>query len=161
MKKENIKTMIELALSIAVCLSAGIIGSLFTTPALPEWYAHLHKPLFTPPSWLFAPVWTILFILMGIAAFLIWKKGLKNKEVRLALDLFGIQLALNIFWSIAFFGLKSTLGGFLVIIILWLAIFLTIKRFYKLSGTAGLLLLPYIVWVSFAALLNLMFWLGN
>src|SRR4030042_2496429 len=97
----------KLIISVLVCLSAGFIGSVFTTPAIPTWYATLNKPFFNPPNWIFAPVWTLLYLSMGIGAFLIWEKGFKKKEVRIALLIFALQLALNIKWSFLFFGFKS------------------------------------------------------
>lgn len=146
--------IVKLVVSIIVCQAAGLIGSLFTTPAIPTWYASLRKPVFTPPNWLFAPVWTTLFLLMGIALFLIWRKGVGMPGVKMALIIFFIQLLFNIFWSIAFFGLKSPLLGLIVIVILWIAILLTIINFYRISTIAGLLLVPYILWVSYAGILN-------
>jgi benzodiazapine receptor len=145
---------LKLAACIVICQLAGFVGSIFTTPAIPEWYATLNKPSFTPPNWLFAPVWLTLYTLMGIAAFLVWQKALTTPKVKTALGLFAFQLFLNALWSVLFFGLRSPLAGLLEILILWLVILLTILFFVKLSRVAALLLLPYIVWVSFAALLN-------
>ncbi len=147
------KNPLKLILSIGLCLGAGGVGSIFTTSAIPTWYAILNKPLFSPPNWIFAPVWTILFILMGISLYLVWiaKDRLKQK----AFNIFFVQLALNVLWSILFFGMKNPLFAFFDIIVLWIAIFLTIKSFYKIDKLAGNLLIPYIAWVSFAALLNL------
>jgi tryptophan-rich sensory protein len=146
--------IIKLAVSILICLSAGFVGSIFTTPSIPGWYASLQKPSFSPPNWLFAPVWTILYALMGISLYIIWSRGLQNNKVKNAVFAFGIQLLLNTLWSILFFGLKSPFLAFLEIIILWFAILITIIKFYKISKKAGLLLLPYIFWVSFALILN-------
>ena len=153
---EHIKAIdiIKLAISICVCLAAGFIGSIFTTASIPTWYTTLEKPSFNPPNWLFGPVWTILFILMGISAFLVWRVGLSEPDVRIALIIFIIQLILNAFWSVAFFGLRSPIAGLIVIIILWIAIFLTILSSAKVSIAAGILLIPYILWVSFASILN-------
>jgi len=147
--------------SILICQIAGGIGSLFTSPAISTWYAALQKPSFNPPNWLFAPVWTILFLLMGISLYLIWIRGFKNKETKIALFIFAVQLILNTLWSILFFGLKFPLYAFIEIIILWLAISLTIISFYKISKTAAYLLLPYILWVSFASYLNYSIWMLN
>jgi len=146
--------IIKLAISIGVCLTAGFVGSIFTSASIPTWYMSLEKPSFNPPNWLFAPVWTMLFILMGISAFLVWRDGLSERNVRIALIIFIIQLILNTFWSVAFFGLRSPIAGLIVIIILWIAILLTILSFAKVSMTAGILLIPYILWVSFASILN-------
>ncbi len=151
----------KLIIAIVVCQLAGVVGSLFTYPSIPTWYATLEKPVFSPPNWLFAPVWITLFVLMGISAYLIWNKGLENREVKIALSIFGIQLVLNALWSFLFFGLKSPFYAFIEIIILWVAIALTIMKFLKISKKAGLLLLPYIAWVSFAAILNFYIWILN
>lgn len=148
-------------LSIIICELAGIIGTFFTVSAIPTWYMTLARPALNPPSWVFGPVWTILYALMGIAAFLIWKKGLGRPDVRKALSVFGLQLILNALWSIVFFGLHSPLWAFVNIIALWLAIIWTMVLFYKLSRPATWLLLPYILWVSFAAYLNYSIWILN
>lgn len=141
--------VIKYIISIFICLSAGLVGSVFTTPAIPGWYANLNKPSFSPPNSLFAPVWTILFILMGISLALIY-----NKKNKVAVRIFAVQLILNTFWSILFFGLKSPGLAFVEIIFLWLAIILTIIKFYKISKPAAYLLFPYLLWVSFASFLN-------
>jgi benzodiazapine receptor len=145
----------KLVVSIVACQAAGAIGSIFTTPAIPTWYAALEKPFFTPPNWLFAPAWITLYLLMAIAAFLVWRQGLGQKGVNSALLVFLVQLVLNALWSVVFFGLHSPLWGAVVILALWVAILLTIIRFFKLSTAAGALLLPYILWVSFASALNI------
>ena len=152
---------IKLVISIAICLLAGVLGSVFTTPAIPTWYATLIKPSFSPPNWVFFPVWTTLFMMMGISLFLVWQRGLKDQQVKTALSLFGVQLVLNILWSAAFFGMRSPLAGLIDISILWIFILLTIMNFMKLSRTAGILLIPYILWVSFAAVLNFFIWRLN
>jgi len=146
--------ILKLMTAILFCQVVGVVGSLFTYPSIQTWYATVRKPDFTPPNWVFAPVWIILFVLMGISAYLIWIKGLENKNIRIALLIFGIQLVLNGLWSFLFFGLQSPLYAFFEVIILWLVILLTITKFSKISKTAGLLLIPYIIWVSFAAILN-------
>ena len=161
MKSTKTVNIIKLVVSILVCQCAGIIGSVFTTPAIPTWYAALQKPVFTPPNWLFAPAWITLYLLMGIAAFLIWRVGLENRRVRTALIIFLVQLVLNSLWSVAFFGMQSPLYGFIVIIILWLAILLTILLFARISAVAAWLLVPYILWVSFASALNISIWVLN
>lgn len=146
--------ILKLSLSIFICLGAGFIGSVVTTPSIPTWYAVLQKPAFNPPNWIFAPVWTVLYILMGISAYLIWDKGFRKKEVKIALLIFGLQLILNSFWSIIFFGWHLPLYAFIELILLWLAILWTIIYFYRISRSASYLLMPYILWVSFAAALN-------
>jgi tryptophan-rich sensory protein len=141
----------KLVVSIAIPLIAGFIGSLFTTKSIPNWYATIQKPAFNPPNWIFGPVWTTLFIMMGIALYLVWTSGKLNNS---ALWIFGIQLGLNALWSILFFGLHSPLWAFVDIIALWFAILATIISFYSVSATASYLLVPYILWVSFATILN-------
>lgn len=141
--------------AIFVCQLAGILGSVFTFSAITDWYAYLNKPFFSPPNWVFGPVWTTLYFLMGVSLFLVWNKGLKDAGRLRAVKLFGFQLVLNFFWSVIFFGLKSPLLAFIEILVLWYLIFLTIKAFYKISATAAYLLIPYLAWVSFASILNL------
>lgn len=137
---------------------AGVIGSILTGPSVPVWYTGLQKPAFAPPNWLFAPVWITLFTLMGISLYLVWEK---KENIKVPLILFGIQLILNIVWSLLFFGLQSPFYALIEIIILWIAILLTIVSFYKVSKRAGILLLPYISWVSLATILNYYIWLLN
>jgi len=153
--------MLRLVLSILLCQSAGVVGAFFTRRSISEWYAHLNKPAFNPPSWVFAPAWVTLYTLMGIAAFLIWRKGLKTAGVRSALAVFLFQLILNSLWSVVFFGGRSILGGLVVIVCLWLAIVWTIKSFHAISKPAAALLIPYIAWVSFALVLNVALLLLN
>jgi len=148
------KNFLRLLLSISVCLLIGFLGSLVTTPSVSTWFSTLTKPSFSPPNWLFAPVWTMLFILMGISLYLVWNKGLKKKAVKEALVIFGIQLVFNFLWSFIFFGLHRPLLAFLEIIILWLLILQTFLKFRKISSLAGYFLLPYLIWVTFAAFLN-------
>jgi len=144
-----------------LCLGAGALGSVITVQNIPTWYAALNKPAFTPPNWLFGPAWTALYILMGIAAFLVWKAGTGKPEVRAALWVFLAQLVLNAIWTPLFFGAHWLLLSYLEMILLWLFILWTIVKFYRISAAAGLLLVPYILWVSFASFLNLSFWLLN
>lgn len=148
-------------ISMIICLGVGSIGTIFTLSSIPTWYAGLTKPAFTPPNWLFGPAWTLLYALMGIAAYIIWAKGLNKREVRIAFSIFLAQLVLNAVWTPIFFGLHWLLLAFIEIIVLWLMILWTIIKFYRLSAPAGWLLLPYILWVSFAAALNLSVWLLN
>jgi tryptophan-rich sensory protein len=150
----SLKKIGQLIIAIGVCESAGVIGSLFTFDAITDWYSMLQKPALNPPSWLFAPVWTVLYALMGISAFLIYQKGWKQKEVKRALVVFGIQLFLNAIWSIIFFGLRLPGLALIDIVLLWMAILVTIITFAKISKPAAWLLLPYLAWVSFAAYLN-------
>lgn len=152
---------VKLAIAIIVSQMAGIIGAVFTSSAIPVWYAGLVRPEFAPPNWVFGPVWTTLFAMMGVAAFLVWKKGLGRKDVRLALGVFGGQLVLNTLWSILFFGLQSPGAALIEIGVLWLAILATIIVFYRISKPAAWLLVPYILWVSFASFLNYSIWALN
>jgi len=161
MQNMSIRDILKLVVSIVACLAAGAIGSVFTRSAIPTWYATLEKPTFAPPNWLFAPVWTLLYIMMGIAAFLVWRQGLENRQVRIALIVFLIQLVLNALWSVVFFGLESPLYGLIVISVLWVAILVTAIIFFKISRVASVLMWPYLLWVTFAAVLNSSIWLLN
>lgn len=157
----KLNNFLKLVISVVVAEGAGLIGAIFTTPAISSWYVFLHKPQLAPPNWVFAPVWTLLFLLMGTAAFLIWKKGLERRDVKIALGIFIGQLALNTLWSIIFFGLHNPGAALVEIILLWLAIVVAIIAFTKISKPAAWLLVPYILWVSFAAYLNYSIWLLN
>lgn len=140
--------------SVLLCNCAGLLGSLFTTTGPGSWYSTLIKPAFNPPAWIFAPVWTLLYILMGISLYLVIMEGIKGRDVRIPLLVFTIQLILNLLWSYAFFGLESTFFGLLVIILLWISIVATMILFYPVRKAAAWLLVPYILWVSFATLLT-------
>lgn len=157
----KINNTFKLIIAIVVSESAGIIGSIFTIPSISSWYAGLIKPDFAPPNWVFGPVWTTLFALMGIATFLIWREGWNRKDVKIALGVFIVQLVLNTFWSVIFFGLQNPGAAFVEIIFLWLAILATIIVFAKISKPAAWLLVPYILWVSFAGYLNYSIWILN
>jgi tryptophan-rich sensory protein len=150
-----VKQWWKLPLSILICELTGLIVTPLTIASIPTWYQTLNKPFFNPPNWLFGPVWTLLYFMMGISMYLIWKLDLKKKQVGIALQLFWLQLGFNAFWSILFFGLRQPLIAFFDIIALWITIAFTIRRFTSLSKPAAYLLVPYMGWVSFAALLNL------
>jgi len=178
----------KLLISIIICELAGIVGSSFTIPEIGapsgSWYKNLHTPGFNPPNWIFGPVWTLLFVLMGISLYLVWSKkfvvanefkGKQNKiwnslskellsgswqKANIVL-IFITQLVLNVLWSIIFFGMHSPGAAFFEILMLWFAILFTIINFYRVSKTAALLLLPYILWVSFAGILNCFIWILN
>lgn len=152
---------LKVILSIVFCLLVGAIGSFFTAPAIPSWYAYLNKPFFSPPNWIFAPMWTILYILMGISFYLIWSNAKKGKSKNEALGNFYVQLILNFVWSPIFFGMKNLGLAFIVIVLMWMFILRTIQSFAKLNKKASYLLYPYIAWVSFASILNLSVWLLN
>jgi len=157
----NSSDIIRLIVSILVCEGAGVIGSIFTVRAIPTWYTTLKKPAFTPPNQAFGPVWLTLYLLMGIAIFLVWRHGLTESGALTAFIIFWVQLVVNILWSVVFFGFKSLVGGVVVIIILWILILATILSFWGVSNLAGGLLLPYIVWVSIASYLNVGIWRLN
>lgn len=164
MKKND---WLKLVSAIVISQCAGLIGSLFTFSAIPNWYATIVKPSFNPPSWVFGPVWTTLYVLMGISAFLIWSsfakatEGQARKKIKIALIIFGVQLVLNALWSIIFFGFHQIGWAFAEIILLWLVIVLTMIVFAKISKPAMYLLIPYILWVSFAGFLNFTLWQLN
>lgn len=140
---------------VIACELVGIAGSVFTIGSIPTWYKTLNKPFFSPPNWIFGPVWTTLYLMMGISAGLIWLKGLKSKKVKKALSYFLIQLFLNFTWSIIFFSLHQPLLAFINIVLLWLSILMIMIKFYRIFKPSAYLLIPYILWVSFAAVLNL------
>ncbi len=155
--------MKALTILVWVCIAflAALAGQLATGPAIGAWYVTLTRPAIAPPNWVFAPVWTILYIMMGIAAGLVWQLGAGKPAVRLAIGLFLVQLVLNALWSYLFFGWHLIGLAFIELIVLWLVILWTLIRFYALSPAAGLLLVPYLLWVSFAAVLNFYFWWLN
>lgn len=140
--------------SILFCQLSGILGAFFTISAIPTWYADLTKPFFNPPNWLFGPVWTILYTLMGISLYLIWVKPIKLQLKKPAIRVFLLQLGLNFLWTPIFFGVQSPEWALINIILMWLSIVATIIRFYSLNAVAAALLIPYLLWVSFASFLN-------
>ena len=146
--------MLKLLISIVVCHMAGVMGGLFTRNSIPGWYENLKKPFFTPPDWVFGPAWITLYTMMGIALYAIWRKGWGAPGVKQALAIFILQLTLNSLWTVVFFGGRSILGGMVVIVFLWLAIAWTMAVFFNLAKAAFLLFVPYILWVSFALVLN-------
>ena len=149
-----------LALFVLGSLAAGFLGSIATTPNIPTWYAGLAKPPLNPPSWLFAPVWTTLYVLMGVAGFLVWQRR-DHPAAKTGLALFGVQLGLNLAWSWVFFAFHALGLSVVVIAALWLSILGTIERFYRVRPLAAYLLVPYIAWTSFAAYLTGAFWYLN
>ena len=143
-----------LAVFIAIALLAGWLGSMATTPNIPTWYAGLEKPSFNPPNSIFPIVWTALYVLMAVAAWLVWRAPASPPQRRAALVLYFVQLAVNVAWSFAFFGAQSPLAGLVVIAVLIVAIVATVLAFRRISGLAAVLLLPYLAWVAFATVLN-------
>ena len=152
---------VKLVISVALPLAVGGLSGYATARGVSTWYPTLIKPSFNPPAWVFGPVWTLLYIMMGIAAFLVWRRGLDADGVKIALTVFAIQLALNGLWSILFFGLQAPGWALAEIILLWMAIGITTLLFWRVDPTAGLLLLPYWAWVSFATVLNASLWWLN
>jgi len=144
----------------ALCNAAGALGSLFTLQAVPTWYAGLAKPSWNPPAWVFGPVWTVLYVMMAVSAWLVWR-GQCGPARTLALRWFLLQLLINAMWSPVFFGGRNPAAGFVVIVALWVSIVITLARFWKLSRPAAILLVPYLAWVSFASALNLALWKLN
>lgn len=152
---ESMKHIPKLIISIIGCELVGIVGSIFTFSSIPSWYATLNKPSFSPPNWIFGPVWTILYFLMGVSFYFIWQQGWKKKKVRTARNYFLVQLGLNFIWSPIFFGFKSPSLALLMIVAMWVLTILTIKKFYSLSKWSAYLLVPYLFWISFATILNI------
>ena len=156
------KNVLKLIISIILVWIVAGLGSLFTASSVSTWFTTLAKPSFSPPNWLFGPVWTILYLMIGIALFLVWTTKANKILKRKAYYIFGIQLILNTMWSVAFFGAHNPFLAFIIIVLLWISILLNIIEFYKIKKSAGLLLLPYILWVSFAAVLNFaIYWLNR
>lgn len=152
------KQLTYIAISVAICLTIGFLSSFATQSSVNDWYAGLNKPSFNPPNWIFAPVWTILYVMMGVAAGIVWAKGVYHIWVKTALYHFGIQLLFNALWSIIFFGFKNPFAALLVILTLLVLLIFTIKWFKVVSKTAAYLLLPYLLWVCFATALNYKIW---
>jgi len=157
---KNISIAAGAIASIIIAQTAGIVGSIFTAPSIKTWYEFLEKPFFSPPNWLFAPAWVLLYTLMGIAAFLVWRKK-ENPARKETLELYILNLILNAFWSVLFFGLKNPGIAFFEIMTLWIVILIVMMKFFKIEKTAGILFIPYILWVTFAAILNLAVWRLN
>lgn len=147
-------------LSLFIPQFAGLIGSIVTFPAIDTWYKTLNMPPIAPPNWVFGPVWTILYVLMGVSLFLVIKDG-KSKKVEEATTYYFAQIIVNVLWSFAFFGLKSPLLGFLTILLLAFLIIMTIRKFASISKVSSYFLYPYIAWVSFATILNFWIYLLN
>lgn len=150
---------IKITLSIIVCLAVAFLGSVATQSSVGGWYTNINKPFFNPPNWLFGPVWTLLYIMMGVSAGLVW--NVKNNLFNKAMFWFGAQLLFNLSWSFAFFYFESPLSALVVIGLLWVSIYMSIKKFYPISKTAAYLLIPYLLWVSFATALNFEIWRLN
>jgi translocator protein len=157
----NISRPIKLTLSVMVCVLTGTASSFFTVSSVSTWYETLNRPVLNPPSWVFGPVWTVLYILMGVSLFLVWSRGVRAGKEWVAIGVFVFQLVLNFFWSIAFFGAQNPALALINILLLWFSILITMILFYRLSKTAVYLLVPYLFWVTFATYLNYSIWLLN
>ncbi|HNP31765.1 MAG TPA: tryptophan-rich sensory protein [Flavobacterium sp.] len=153
--------IIKIVLVVLVCVSLGFLSGMVTRDSVTTWYPTLIKPFFNPPNWIFAPVWTLLYIMMGIAAGLVWTSDSDEKAIKKALGFFVIQFGLNALWSYIFFGLHNTMLALIEIIVLLLLIYDTYTAFKKIDKTAGMLLLPYLAWVGFATILNASIWWLN
>ncbi|MBP6040477.1 MAG: tryptophan-rich sensory protein [Flavobacterium sp.] len=153
----------RIAIGVIICLAVGYLSGMVTRTSITTWYATLVKPSFNPPNWIFAPVWTSLYVMMGIAAGLIWNQIPSQKEaVTKALQFFAIQLVLNALWSYLFFGMHNLMLATIEVVLLWLMIFETYSQFAKINKTASYLMLPYLAWVSFASVLTAsIWWLNN
>lgn len=145
--------VLSLIISIAICQLAGIVGSIFTFSAIPNWYTNLRKPSFNPPNWIFGPVWLTLYTMMGVSLYLVWQRR-AVANVWPAIIFFLIHLGVNALWSVVFFGQKNISGALIIIVVLWLMIVGSIFLFWQIDKTAAYLLIPYLFWVSFASALN-------
>lgn len=150
-----------LIISLLIPQLAGLIGAVFTSPNIASWYNLQAKPALAPPNWVFGPVWTTLFILMGLALYLVWSSRDHTQRARWAYNIFGLQLILNVLWSALFFGMRAPAYAFVEVILFWFAILVNAIVFYKISKLAGLLLIPYLLWVGFASYLNYEIWQLN
>ncbi|THD69778.1 tryptophan-rich sensory protein [Robertkochia marina] len=155
------KTITRISIAVVICLLVGFLSSFATQSSIDTWYVTLNKPDFNPPNWVFAPVWTLLYIAMGVAAGLVWARGFYHKWVQTALYHFGFQLMFNALWSVVFFGFQKPFWALMVILTLLILIILTIKWFRVVSKPAAWLMVPYLLWVSFATVLNFSIWWLN
>jgi benzodiazapine receptor len=157
----RLQSILGLLVSLGVVFFVAFIGGWMTSTSVDLWYLTLIKPEYIPPNWIFAPVWTTLYILMGVSAWLVWDSGDEDMYISEALTVYGMQLALNLSWSYFFFYEKSLLGGLVVIAVLWLMILCTLLMFWRSHFWAACMLIPYLLWVSFAAWLNYKIWQLN
>lgn len=157
----KLKRPMLLVFSFGLVFATAVLGSSATGPNIATWYVLLKKPSFNPPNWVFGPVWTVLYVLMAIALYRVWRKGFKKPEVKSSVILFLVNLILNASWSIVFFGFKNITFSLIIIFVLWFVILKLIKEFKVIDKLAGKLLIPYILWVTFASVLNFSIWLLN
>ncbi len=161
METATLRDLRRLSTAVVLCVGAGGVGGIATARSVKTWYPTLKKPPFNPPSGIFGPVWTLLYLMMSVSLWLTWRKKSEDAQIDPALRLFALQLILNVLWSFIFFRLRSPRGAFVEIVILWVAIVLTIRAMAQVSRVAALLMLPYLLWVSFASVLNLAIWRLN
>jgi tryptophan-rich sensory protein len=160
-KIRHFRIALRVITAVLICEIVGFIGAFFTVNALTTWYVAIAKPSWNPPTWIFGPVWTLLYTLMGISLYLVWEKARTTREGKEAMVLFGIQLLLNILWSVIFFGLQDPRLSLFEIVLLLASIIATTVLFWRIHKMAGILLIPYIAWVSFATILNFAIWRLN
>jgi benzodiazapine receptor len=153
--------LLSLIVSLLITQGIAATASLFTISQIPGWYRTLNKPSFNPPNWLFGPVWTVLYIMIAIAAYMVWQRRVGNPLFSKARISYFVQLLLNFSWSAVFFGMHQIVGGLVVIALLIVSIVINIYYFSKFSKAAAWLLVPYLLWVSFASVLNLYIYLLN
>ena len=161
MNSFSVREIPKLIASILVVFLAGAVGTIYTLKEITTWYVSLIKPSWTPPNWAFGPIWSTLYVLMGISLFLIWREGLERKDVKIAILVFAIQLLINVVWSITFFATHNIFGGLVMVIILWISILINILVFYRISKPAAIILIPYLIWVTIAGYLNYTVFLLN
>jgi translocator protein len=161
MNKNTLRKAVEIFIAMALCHSAGIIGSVFTIKSVNTWYAELAKPAFKPPNWLFGPVWLTLYTMMAVSLYIVWRDRKRTTGSKTALSIFTVQLILNALWTPVFFGAHLLFPAFVIIFLLCVAIIATIAAFSKCSRGAALLLVPYLLWVMFASVLNYSLWILN
>ena len=154
------RSWMSLLAFIAICVAVEVVGGLLTSLSVKSWYQTISKPSWNPPSWIFGPVWTALYLSMAFAGWLVWKERV-TRNIQVAMMLFGIQLFLNLLWSGFFFGLRNPMLAFFDIALLWMAILATAIAFWYIRPIAGILLTPYLAWVGFAAVLNFSIWRMN
>jgi len=159
--KRDSRQWLMLAIFVSICIAVGGFGAIYTESPRAVWFDTLRQPDWSPPAWLFGPVWAILYLFMAVAAWLVWRNARSYRQTAGALILFGIQLALNLAWSGIFFGLRSPGAAFIEILILWVAIVATMIAFWRVTRLAGLLFVPYLLWVTFASALNYAIWQLN
>ena len=142
MNSFNIREIPKLIVSILVVFLAGAVGTVYTLKQITTWYVSLIKPSWTPPNWAFGPIWSTLYVLMGISLFLVWREGLERKDVKIAIIVFAVQLVINVVWSLVFFATHNIIGGLVMVIVLWISVLITILVFYRISKPAALYLNP-------------------